>query len=80
MRQLTPLFGVSRSAADRIIGHLGPLFALRPRKRFCMDTVLIVDGTKRQGIIDADSRLVVVVRRLLPGNRADCKGWAESGA
>ncbi|MFC9602791.1 transposase [Streptomyces niveus] len=45
MRQLAPLFGVSKSAADRIMDHLGPLFALQPRKRFAKDTVLIVDGT-----------------------------------
>lgn len=45
LRQLAPLFGVSKSAADRIIAHLGPAFALQPRKRFRKDTVLIVDGT-----------------------------------
>ncbi|MFF9090788.1 transposase family protein [Streptomyces sp. NPDC014991] len=45
MRQLAPLFGVSKSAADRIIDHLGPMIALQPRKRFAKDTVLIVDGT-----------------------------------
>lgn len=45
LRQLAPLFGVSKSAADRIIDDLGPKLALRPRKRFAPDTVLIVDGT-----------------------------------
>ncbi|WP_328972837.1 helix-turn-helix domain-containing protein [Streptomyces sp. NBC_00239] len=45
MSQLAPLFGVSKSAADRIIDHLGPMLALQPRKRFAKDTVLIVDGT-----------------------------------
>ncbi len=45
LRQPAPLFGVSKSAADRIIAHLGPLLALQPRKRFRRDTVLIVDGT-----------------------------------
>ncbi|MFH9044556.1 transposase [Streptomyces sp. NPDC017966] len=45
LRQLAPLFGVSKSAADRIIGHLGPSLALQQRKRFRKDTVLIVDGT-----------------------------------
>lgn len=45
MRQLTPLFGISKSAADRIINHLGPMLALQPRKRFGLNTVLIVDGT-----------------------------------
>ena len=45
LRQLAPLFGISKSAADRIIDHLGPLLALRPRLRFGKDAVLIVDGT-----------------------------------
>ncbi len=45
LRQLAPLFGISKSAADRIIGRLGPMIALRPRKRFRRDSVLIVDGT-----------------------------------
>ncbi len=45
LRQLAPLFGVSKSAADRIIDHLGPMLALQPRQRFAKDTVLIVDGT-----------------------------------
>ncbi|MGW1530518.1 transposase family protein, partial [Streptomyces sp. NPDC002159] len=100
MRQLASLFGVSKSAADRIIDHLGPLLALQPRKRFRKDTVLIVDGTlvptrdrsiaeqsknyrystAHQVVIDADSRLVVVVGRPLPGNRHDSRGWEESGA
>ncbi|MFE6163236.1 transposase [Streptomyces sp. NPDC056486] len=100
LRQLAPLFGVSKSAADRIIAHLGPLLALRPRTRFRKVTVLIVDGTlvptrdhaiaeqsknyrystNHQVVIDADTRLVVVVGRPLPGNRNDCKAWEESGA
>lgn len=81
MRQLVTLFGVSKSAADRIIDHLGPMLALQPRKRFAQDTVLIVDGTlvptrdhtvaersknyrystNHQAVVDADTRLVVVV-------------------
>ncbi|WP_327358046.1 transposase [Streptomyces sp. NBC_01304] len=100
LRQLAPLFGVSKSSADRIIAHLGPLLAIRPRQRFRKDTVLIVDGTlvptrdhtvaeqsknyrystAHQVVIDADTRLVVVVGRPLPGNRHDARGWAESGA
>ncbi|MEU2394988.1 transposase [Streptomyces sp. NPDC007369] len=100
MRQLAPLFGVSKSAADRIIDHLGPMLALQPRKRFARDTVLIVDGTlvptrdhsvaaqsknyrystAHQVVIDADTRLVMVVGRPLPGNRHDSRGWEESGA
>lgn len=45
LRQLAPLFGISKSTAGRDINHLGPLLALRPRKRFAKDTVLTVDGT-----------------------------------
>lgn len=45
LRQLAPLFGVSKSAADRIVDDLGPTLAFKPRKRFRKDTVLIVDGT-----------------------------------
>jgi DDE superfamily endonuclease/DDE family transposase len=45
LRQLAPLFGVSKSAADRIIDHLGPALALQQCKRFRKDTVLIVDHT-----------------------------------
>ncbi|MFF1277007.1 transposase [Streptomyces marokkonensis] len=45
LRQLAPLFGISKSAADRIINRLAPLLALRPRRRFSKGTVLIVDGT-----------------------------------
>jgi hypothetical protein len=45
LRQLAPLFGVSKSAADRIIDHLGPSLSLQQRKRFRKGTVLIVDGT-----------------------------------
>lgn len=45
LRQLAPLFGVSKSAADRIVDHLGPRLAFRQRKRFRKGTVLIMDGT-----------------------------------
>lgn len=98
LRQLAPLFGISKSAADRIIDDLGPSLALQPRKRFRKDTVLIMDGTlvptrdhtiaeqsknyrystNHQVVIDADTRLVVVVGRPLPGSRNDCKAWEES--
>ena len=37
-------------------------------------------STDHQVVIDADSRLVVVIGRPLPGNCNDCKAWAESGA
>ncbi|MFE6895240.1 transposase [Streptomyces sp. NPDC057694] len=45
LRQLAPLFGVSKSAAGRILARTGPLLALKQRQRFRRDTVLIVDGT-----------------------------------
>lgn len=45
MRQIASLFGVSKSAAHRIIDGLRPMLALQPRKRFAEDAVLIVDGT-----------------------------------
>lgn len=45
LRRLAPLFGVSKSTADRVINHLGPRLALHPRRRFRKDTVPIVDGT-----------------------------------
>ncbi len=45
LRQLAPLFGVSKSAADRINDDLGPALALQQRKRFRRNTALIVDGT-----------------------------------
>lgn len=100
MRQLAALFGVSKSTANRVIGHLGPKLALQPRQRFAWDAVLIVDGTlvptrdhkaaeqsknyrystNHQVVIDADTRLVVVIGKPLPGNRNDCRAWAESGA
>lgn len=37
--------GVSKSAANRIIGNLGPPLVLQSRQRFRRDAVLIVDGT-----------------------------------
>jgi hypothetical protein len=37
-------------------------------------------STNHQVVIDADTRLVVVVGRPLPGHRNDCRAWEESGA
>jgi DDE superfamily endonuclease/Helix-turn-helix of DDE superfamily endonuclease len=45
MRQIGPLFGVSHSAAPRVIDSLGPLLALAPVRRRRLDQVTIVDGT-----------------------------------
>lgn len=100
LRQLVALVGVSKSAAGRIVRHVGPLLAFRPRERFHKDAVLIVDGTlvpirdhavaersknyrystNHQLVVDADTQLVVVVGRSLPGNRNACKAWELSGA
>ena len=46
LRQVALLFGVSKSAAHRVVDHLAPLLALAPiRRPLGPDTVLIVDGT-----------------------------------
>ncbi|MDF9875991.1 transposase [Cellulosimicrobium cellulans] len=45
LRQLAPLFGVSKPAAGRMITDLAPRLALTHRARRGSDTVLIVDGT-----------------------------------
>ncbi|NVI86568.1 transposase [Actinomadura sp. BRA 177] len=46
LRQVALLFGVSKSAAHRVVDHLAPLLALAPvTRRHSPDTVLIVDGT-----------------------------------
>ncbi len=37
-------------------------------------------STNHQVVVDADTRLVVAVGRPVPGNRNDCKAWADSGA
>jgi hypothetical protein len=60
LRQLAPLFGVSKSAADRIIDHLGRALALQQRKRFRKDAVLIVDGT----LVPTRDHQVAVPQRL----------------
>jgi hypothetical protein len=45
LRQVAPLVGVSKSAADRILDHLAPLLAIAPARRPRKDAVDIVDGT-----------------------------------
>ncbi|WP_370423994.1 transposase [Streptomyces sp. QH1-20] len=45
LRQVAPLLGISKSAADRVLDHLAPLLAISPARRPRKDTVLIVDGT-----------------------------------
>jgi hypothetical protein len=36
-------------------------------------------STNHQVVTDADTRLVVIVGRPVPGNRNDCKAWEPSG-
>jgi hypothetical protein len=46
LRQVALLFGVSKSAAGRVVEHLGPYLALAPvTRRHGPGTVLIADGT-----------------------------------
>jgi len=45
MRQIGPLFGVSHSAAHRVIDTLGPLLALAPVRRRPVCQIAIVGGT-----------------------------------
>lgn len=46
LRQVALLFGISKSAAGRVVEHLGPLLVLAPvTKPHGPGTVLIVDGT-----------------------------------
>lgn len=45
LRQVTPLFGLSKSAVECILDHLAPLLAISPARRPRKDTVDIVDGT-----------------------------------
>lgn len=45
-RQVAALFGISKSAAGRVVDHLAPLLVLAPiRRAHGPGTVLIVDGT-----------------------------------
>lgn len=45
MRQIGQLFGVSHSAAHRVIDTVGPLLALAPVRRRRVDQIAIVDGS-----------------------------------
>ncbi|SEF17617.1 transposase [Streptomyces sp. Ag109_O5-10] len=45
LRQVAPLFGVSKSAAGRVLAHSAPLLAISPACRPRKDTVCVVDGT-----------------------------------
>lgn len=80
--QLVSLFGVSKSAAARIIDHLGPMLAVQPRKRSAKDTVLIVDGTlvhTRDHTIAAQTKTTHVAGGQLGGCWRDVQPqWSEA--
>ncbi len=87
LRQFAPLFGMSKSAADRVIDRLGPSLALQQRKRFGKDIVLLGDGTlaptRDHSIVEQSKncrysinyQVVVAVGRPLPGKCNDCIAW-----
>lgn len=100
LRQVALLFGISKSAAGRVVDHLAPHLMLSPlRRRRSHEQVLIVDGTlvpthdrsiaassknyrystNLQVVINADTRLAVAVGTPVPGNRNDCRAFADSG-
>lgn len=94
LRQVALLFGVSKSAAHRVVDHLAPV-----TRAYGPDTVLIMDGTlvpthdrkvtapsknyrysvNMQVVIDVNTRLVVAVGRPVPGDHNDCTAYRDSG-
>jgi hypothetical protein len=50
MRQIGPLFGVSHSAAHRVMNTLGPLLALAPGRRRPKDQVTTTPGTAKSAL------------------------------
>ena len=79
MRQIGPLFGVSHSAAHRVIDTLGPLLALAPVRKRRVGQVTIVDGTLiRPGITDWQEQLNAThrqVRARVEHALAEMKTW-----
>lgn len=45
MRRIGPLFGISRSAAHKVVDSLGPVLVPAPVRKRRLDQVAIVDGT-----------------------------------
>ncbi|WP_082119988.1 helix-turn-helix domain-containing protein [Saccharothrix sp. ST-888] len=53
MREVATLFGISKSAADRIVGHLGPHLELSPlRRRRCRLSLRCEAGSGSTGSAD----------------------------
>ncbi|RSS60598.1 transposase family protein, partial [Streptomyces sp. WAC06614] len=68
LRRIGPLFGVSKSAADRVIDRTAPFLALAPAdRRHPLGTVLIAEGaTALLVAIDTGTRLVAAVGARRP--------------
>ncbi len=49
LRQVAPLFGVSKSAADRVLDHLAPLLAMPSARRPRKDTVTMAAKASGRG-------------------------------
>ncbi|MFJ8805938.1 transposase [Streptomyces sp. NPDC102490] len=71
LRQLAPMFGVSKSTGTLVPTRDHTIAERSKNYRY---------STNHQVVIDAVTRLIVVVGRPLAGNRNDCKAWEESGA
>jgi hypothetical protein len=71
MCQIGPLFGVSHTAAHRVIDSLGPLLALTPIRRRRADQIAIVDGT----LMPPRSPVGGAVEELLPNGFVKPPEW-----
>ena len=65
-RQVALLFGISKSAANRVVEHVAPLLVLPPvTEPHSPDTVLIVDGTVRHEALDDRAEVRGLRRRAV---------------
>ena len=91
-RQIALLFGISKSAANRVVEHIAPLLVLPPVNGpptgpRSPDTVLIVDGTlipTHDRSVSASSKnyrysvnMQVVIPYRKPGDGSDLPEWQE---
>ncbi|MGP4017679.1 hypothetical protein [Saccharopolyspora sp. 5N708] len=64
------LFDISKSAAGRVVDHLGPYLALSATTRkHSPDTLLIVDGTVRREALDDRAGVKGLRRRAVAAVR-----------
>jgi hypothetical protein len=80
LRQPAPLFGVSKSAADRIMDHTASLLALKQTQRLRKSTVLIADGTLvPPGTMPSpSSRRTIATPRITRSSSTPTPGWSFS--